>query len=71
VNKIRVILCGQTTLTIGQLFDPNDLVDPATLANPVEIVMHLFDRCGILGVSNDDAPDMCRGQQAPPDKHRA
>lgn len=71
MNKVRAIRCGQTTLTMGQLFDPNRLVDPAALSNPLEKITHLFDRLGMLAASNDDAVDMRHAQKAPDDQHRA
>lgn len=55
MNDIRVTTCGGTTFMIGQLFDPNDLVDPTTLVNVADIVSHQLDRFGMSKTSNDDA----------------
>jgi len=54
MNHFRLTRCGSTTLMIGQIFEPTDLVDPATLTNIAEIVAHQFDRFGMFRASNDD-----------------
>jgi hypothetical protein len=71
VNNMRVIQYGGTVVAIGQLFDPNDLADPALLTNPAEIAMHCFDRVGLLPASNDDIKAGRRDQGAPADCHPA
>lgn len=55
MNQIRLTQCGSTMFAIGQLFDPNDLIDPHNLTNPAERVMHQFDGLGMVEASNDEA----------------
>lgn len=69
MNNVRLIRCGSTSLVIGQLFEPSDLIDPAALTDPVRRAAHLFDRFGMLRATNDDVPRACCDQQAPTDRH--
>jgi len=57
MNQFRVTRCGSTTFVIGQLFDPNDLIDPRDAANPAERAMHLFDGLGMAEPINEEAAD--------------
>jgi len=70
VNNLRIIRCGNTTLVIGQLFDPEDLVNPSAFTNAADVATHCFDRFGMLRPSNDNDQDECRSQLTPGDRHR-
>lgn len=67
MNNVRLHQCGGTLAAIGQLYDPNDLADPALLTNPAEIVMHCFDRFGLLRARNDDIDVKRRDQESSAD----
>jgi len=57
MNQIRVTQCGNTVFAIGQLFDPNNLIDPRTTTSPVERATHQFDGLGIALAANEEAVD--------------
>lgn len=54
MNEIRIIQCGTTIFAIGQLFDPNNLVDPRTVNDPIQIAEHQFDGFGMVEPTNDE-----------------
>jgi len=58
MNNFRTTQCGNTVFAIGQLFDPNDLVDPRTLiGQPEKMTSHMFDGLGMVRSANDEARD--------------
>lgn len=69
MHNVRLICCGSTSLVIGQLFEPSDLIDPTALTDPARRAAHLFDRFGILKATNDDVARACCDQQASTDRH--
>ena len=57
MSQFRLTQCGSTVFAIGQLFDPNDLIDPSNVTNPAVRVMHLFDGLGMVAAYNENAAD--------------
>lgn len=57
MNQIRVTQCGNTVFVIGQLFDPDNLIDPRNLNNPAERAIHLFDGLGMAEATNEESVD--------------
>jgi hypothetical protein len=55
MNQLRIIQCGTMVFAIGQLFDPNDLVDVRTVTDPVELIQHQFDGIGMVRPINEEA----------------
>ena len=65
MNNVRIIRCGSTTLVIGQLFDPEDLVHPGTPTGPAEVPVHCFGQLGMRASSNDNDGGEHRDRQMP------